>query len=146
MLRLDSMLLLVQLHIRSALKAQGLPEINIICEKLAIAGVTRFEDRFRLPLGISVNLVSYAAKLLVQTAADPEHGMALIRAFGRSVELAIIDAGKFAEKGAALVPPRATQNSAPTELLGASPAPLSSRGRELIFAVHVAPERRCRKH
>lgn len=74
MLRLDSMLLLVQLHIRTALRAQRLTDINIICEKLAIAGVTRYEDRFRLPLGVSVNMTSFAAKVRpLCVAASPGH-------------------------------------------------------------------------
>ena len=42
------------------------PDINIIAEKCAFEGVTRFEDRYKLPLGISVNFTSYAAKLLAE--------------------------------------------------------------------------------
>ena len=30
----------------------GYPDINIICEKVATEGETRFEDRYRLPIGI----------------------------------------------------------------------------------------------
>lgn len=45
---------------------QGLSDINVICEKVAYEGLTRFEDRRRLPLGISFNLASYSAKLLTQ--------------------------------------------------------------------------------
>lgn len=37
-----------------------------------MAGLTRFEDRKRLPLGIAVNLTSFAAKLLSQVRADWE--------------------------------------------------------------------------
>jgi hypothetical protein len=40
----------------------GYPDINIICEKVATEGETRFEDRYRLPIGISVNMTSFSAK------------------------------------------------------------------------------------
>eukprot|EP00882_Tetradesmus_deserticola_P028978 GHRQ01032337.1.p1 GENE.GHRQ01032337.1~~GHRQ01032337.1.p1 ORF type:complete len:124 (+),score=38.02 GHRQ01032337.1:42-413(+) len=39
---------------------------DIICQKVATEGLTRFEDRHRLPLGISVNLNSFSAKTLAQ--------------------------------------------------------------------------------
>lgn len=55
-----------QLNIRKLLDEAGLPPINIICQKVANQGLTRFEDRRRLPLGISVNFNSMAAKLLTQ--------------------------------------------------------------------------------
>ena len=42
----------------------GFPDINIICEKVAAEGETRFEDKYRLPVGISVNLTSFSAELL----------------------------------------------------------------------------------
>jgi hypothetical protein len=48
------------------LQEQQLPDLNIICEKLAFEGVTRFEDRYRLPVSISMNCTSYAAKLLAE--------------------------------------------------------------------------------
>jgi hypothetical protein len=48
------------------LQAQQLPDFNILCEKCAFEGMTRFEDRFKQPLGISVNFTSYAARLLTQ--------------------------------------------------------------------------------
>jgi hypothetical protein len=51
------------------LEESGLPPINIICQKVANQGLTRFEDRRRLPLGISVNFNSMAAKLLTQVGA-----------------------------------------------------------------------------
>lgn len=57
---------LLQLNIRKLLEDAALPPINIICQKVGGEGLTRFEDRHRLPLGISVNLNSYAAKLLTQ--------------------------------------------------------------------------------
>lgn len=78
---------------------QKLPDINIICEKLAIAGVTRFEDRFRLPLGISVNFTSFAANLLVLTAYDPEYGIRLATGFGRTVDTIVIDSSALCGEG-----------------------------------------------
>lgn len=56
----------MQLNIRKLLDEACLPPINIICQKVANQGLTRFEDRRRLPLGISVNFNSMAAKLLTQ--------------------------------------------------------------------------------
>jgi hypothetical protein len=43
---------------------------DIICQKVATEGLTRFEDRNRLPLGISVNLNSFSAKTLAQVRAS----------------------------------------------------------------------------
>lgn len=48
------------------MQEQGYPLLNIICEKVAVEGITRFEDRYRLPVGISVNMTSFSAKLLTQ--------------------------------------------------------------------------------
>ena len=48
------------------LQDQRAPDINIIAEKCAFEGFTRFEDRFKMPLGISINYTSYAAKLLAE--------------------------------------------------------------------------------
>jgi hypothetical protein len=45
-----------------AAQEAGYPDINIICEKVATEGETRFEDRYRLPVGISVNMTSFSAK------------------------------------------------------------------------------------
>ena len=47
---------------------QRAPDINIIAEKCAFEGFTRFEDRFKMPLGISINYTSYAAKLLAEVS------------------------------------------------------------------------------
>lgn len=66
MLRLDAMLMVVQLNVRKLLEDGERPAINIICQKVAMEGLTRFEDRRRLPLGISINFTSFAAKLLTQ--------------------------------------------------------------------------------
>lgn len=56
----------LQLNMRKLLEDSKLPAINVICQKVATEGLTRFEDRHRLPLGISVNLNSFAAKMLAQ--------------------------------------------------------------------------------
>jgi hypothetical protein len=56
----------VQLNVRKLLEDSRLPAINIICQKVASEGLTRFEDRHRLPFGVSVNLNSFAAKVLAQ--------------------------------------------------------------------------------
>ena len=55
----------------AAAQDAGYPDINIITEKVAFEGVTRFEDRNRLPLGISFNSTSLSASLLIQAAYDP---------------------------------------------------------------------------
>lgn len=51
-----------------ALQAAEAPDINIICEKVAFDGVTRFEDKFRLPLGVTVNLTDYSAQLATEVS------------------------------------------------------------------------------
>jgi len=56
---------------RARAQGAGYPDINIITEKVAFEGVTRFEDRARLPLGISFNSTSLSASLLIQAAYDP---------------------------------------------------------------------------
>lgn len=93
--RMDSMLMMVQLNIRKILEDRGAPPIHIISEKLAFEGVTRFEDRYRLPLGISVNFQSYAAKLLTECAYDPG-SLRLLQRFGRAESLIVIDASVLA--------------------------------------------------
>lgn len=62
---------LLQLNVRKSLEERALPPINIICQKLGSEGLTRFEDRKRLPLGISVNLATFSAKMLAQVAHNP---------------------------------------------------------------------------
>lgn len=49
-----------------------LADINIISEKSAYEGLTRFEDRERLPLGTNFNITAYGASLLLQAAVDPK--------------------------------------------------------------------------
>ena len=58
----------VQLTECSALRLQeqNRPDINIVCEKIAFQGLTRFENRQALPLGVSTNFTAYSAKLLTQ--------------------------------------------------------------------------------
>lgn len=63
----------MQLNMRKLLEDSKLPAINIICQKVATEGLTRFEDRHKLPLGISVNLNSFAAKMLAQVRACQVH-------------------------------------------------------------------------
>jgi len=69
-LRLDSLVMVTQLNIRKLLEDKRLPPINIICQKVATDGLTRFEDRHRLPLGVSVNFNSFAAKMLAQVQSQ----------------------------------------------------------------------------
>ena len=45
---------------------KGRKSINIVTEKVSFQGVTRFEDRRRLPLGVATNFSAYAAKVLTQ--------------------------------------------------------------------------------
>ena len=58
----------------------GFPDINIICEKVAAEGETRFEDRYRLPIGISVNMTSFSAKLLTSAIYNPRNIMVFSQA------------------------------------------------------------------
>jgi hypothetical protein len=51
-----------------AVQDAGFPEINIICEKVAAEGITRFEDRYKLPVGISVNMTSWSAKMMTHVS------------------------------------------------------------------------------
>lgn len=64
MLRLDATVLTVQLNIRYLLEQNRSSEINIIAEKLASEGETRFENRSKLPLGASISSSSFSAKAL----------------------------------------------------------------------------------
>ena len=53
-------------------------------------GITRFEDRYRLPVGISVNMTSFAAKLLTQVMKAVWHRslylLAIVIAEGADVQ------------------------------------------------------------
>lgn len=98
---------------------QNMPDINIVCEKLAIAGATRFEDRFRLPLGTSINLTSYAAKLLVLAMYDSERGIQLVESFGKTTDMRIVDCAALCSTGAPAV------SHKPCPLLGGRCGPLT---------------------
>ena len=54
------------------LQERGFPDINIITEKVAFQGITRFEDRGRLPLGSNFNVTSFSARILSQAAYNPK--------------------------------------------------------------------------
>lgn len=82
-LRQDSLVMVSQLNVRKLLEDSRRPPINIICQKIATEGLTRFEDRNRLPLGISINLNSFSAKLLSQVSAGVD-GVGLRYCTGRS--------------------------------------------------------------
>lgn len=56
-----------------SVQAADAPDINIICEKVAFDGVTRFEDRYRLPLGVTVNLTDYSAQLATEVSHAPSY-------------------------------------------------------------------------
>jgi hypothetical protein len=88
------MILMVQLNIRKLVEEQQLPDLNIICEKLAFEGVTRFEDRYRLPVSISVNCTAYAAKLLAEVAFNPKVLLPLSH-IGEQDEFRVQDASSF---------------------------------------------------
>ena len=57
------------------LQERGFPDINIITEKVAFQGITRFEDRGRLPLGSNFNVTSFSARILSQAAYNPKAGV-----------------------------------------------------------------------
>ena len=71
MLRLDAAILTVQLNIRFLLEETRSSEINIIAEKLASEGETRFENRSKLPLGASISSSSFSAKSLTLESLYP---------------------------------------------------------------------------
>jgi len=68
--RLQALQRCFQMHIgpMNVLQEQERPDINIVCEKVAFQGLTRFEDRNSLPLGVSSNFTAYSAKLLTQAS------------------------------------------------------------------------------
>lgn len=79
----------------------GYPDINIICEKVAAEGETRFEDRYRLPIGISVNMTSFSAKLLTSSVYNPRNILVFAQ-MGDGNELEVQSAAAFAAPGEAL--------------------------------------------
>eukprot|EP00884_Botryococcus_braunii_P018197 jgi/Botrbrau1/5060/Bobra.37_1s0025.1 len=98
MLRLDSLSMAVQLNIRKLLQDAKMADINIISEKSAYEGLTRFEDRERLPLGTNFNMTAYGASLLLQSAVSPKV-LKAFHGFGRTrSEVVVQDSSCFAEK------------------------------------------------
>ncbi|KAK9903985.1 hypothetical protein WJX75_001909 [Coccomyxa subellipsoidea] len=98
MLRLDSMVMNVQLSIRKLLEERGFPDINIITEKIAFQGITRFEDRGRMPLGSVFNITSFSARILSQAIYNPRAVMAYGE-FGKDTEMMVQDSSSFASEG-----------------------------------------------
>ncbi|CAL8470852.1 g10394 [Coccomyxa elongata] len=98
MLRLDSMVMSVQLSIRKLLEERGFPDINIITEKVAFQGITRFEDRGRMPLGSVFNITSFSARILSQAIYNPKAVMAYSE-FGKDTEMMVQDSSSFAHEG-----------------------------------------------
>ncbi|KAG2488131.1 hypothetical protein HYH03_013277 [Edaphochlamys debaryana] len=98
MLRLDSLIMMVQLNIRKLLEDASRPTINIVCQKVASIGLTRFEDRRRPPLGISDNFASFTAKLLTMAAINPAT-VAAFATFGERTFLQLADAAELAGPG-----------------------------------------------
>ena len=64
-------------------------------------GITRFEDRYRLPVGISVNMTSFAAKLLTQVITL--HGTVACISWPLSLQRALMCSAKGAKDAKALV-------------------------------------------
>ena len=60
--------------------------------------MTRFEDRFRLPLGVAVNFTAHSGKLLTQMAYNPK--MLLVYSkLSEECELMVQDSSAFAGRG-----------------------------------------------
>eukprot|EP00798_Chlamydomonas_sp_ICE-L_P025812 gene25812-11487_t len=98
MLRLDAMMMMVQLNVRKLIEDSRLPAINIICQKVALEGLTRFESRRRLPLCISMNLTSYDAKNLAQVAVNPGYAFVGDQVY-METDIATIDASQLCTRG-----------------------------------------------
>eukprot|EP00890_Picochlorum_soloecismus_P002958 jgi/Picsp_1/3663/NSC_06500-R1_probable secreted protein len=98
MLRLDATILTVQLNIRYLLEQNRSSEINIIAEKLASEGETRFENRSKLPIGASISSSSFSAKAL---AVEGLHPGLVITYFdlGSKCGIYVQDASSFVEEG-----------------------------------------------
>lgn len=94
MMRMDAEVLTVQLNVRYLLEEAGLPEINIISEKLTYVGHTRFENLRQLPLGCVVNSASYAAKALAQVAVQPAT-LSAYHQLGLQCDIKVQDASNF---------------------------------------------------
>lgn len=75
---------------RCAAQEAGYPDINIICEKVAAEGETRFEDRYRLPIGISVNMTSFSAKLLTSTLYNPRNILVFAQVHAEALHMRLL--------------------------------------------------------
>jgi len=80
----------------------GYPDINIIAEKVAAEGQTRFEDRYRLPIGISVNMTSYSGKLLTAALYNPR--LIMVYAQARLAQCTLIGSQTDHTQGTCCVP------------------------------------------
>jgi len=72
MLRMDSLVMMVQIHVRSILSNRSAKNVKIITEKIAFEGDTRYDDPLRLPLGFMFNRKDFAARLVAQIALQPK--------------------------------------------------------------------------
>lgn len=97
-LRLDSLAMMVQLNLHQLLKEKGLPTMSIFGQKTATQGLTRYEDRSRLPLGIGLNFTSYAAKLLACVAYNPKILLPFAQ-LSDTCELTFVDSSEYAIVG-----------------------------------------------
>ncbi|KAK9803748.1 hypothetical protein WJX73_000566 [Symbiochloris irregularis] len=101
MLRLDSMMLVVQLNLRQLMEEAGFPNLNLISEKISFEGVTRFEDKYRLPMGISVNQSGFSATLMAQAIFNTKI-LLPYQYLGKDHEMTIQDVSSFAAPGEVL--------------------------------------------
>jgi hypothetical protein len=98
MLRLDATILTVQLNIRYLLEQNRSSEINIIAEKLASEGETRFENRSKLPLGASISSSSFSAKALAVEGLHPGFVISYFD-LGSKCGIYVQDASSFVKEG-----------------------------------------------
>mmetsp|Transcript_41378 Transcript_41378/g.98101 ORF Transcript_41378/g.98101 Transcript_41378/m.98101 type:complete len:330 (+) Transcript_41378:2761-3750(+) len=73
MLRMDSLVMMVQVHVRMLLERRNHRNVKIITEKVAFEGQTRFEDATRVPFGFYLNRKNFSAGLLAQVAYEPKY-------------------------------------------------------------------------
>ncbi|KAK9801967.1 hypothetical protein WJX73_003033 [Symbiochloris irregularis] len=98
MLRLDSMMLMMQLNLRQLMEEAGFPSLNLITEKISFEGITRFEDKYRLPMGISVNQSGFSATLMAEAVYD-NRILLPYSYLGKDNEMMIQDVSAFAAVG-----------------------------------------------
>mmetsp|Transcript_30448 Transcript_30448/g.72452 ORF Transcript_30448/g.72452 Transcript_30448/m.72452 type:complete len:898 (+) Transcript_30448:202-2895(+) len=101
MLRMDAMLMTVQITIRMLLSRRGCKNVRIITEKVAFQGNTRFDDPERLPLGFMFNRKDFAARLLSQVACQPKL-LAVIAAGAQGTNYEMRDPNIFLAPGETL--------------------------------------------